>query len=462
MNDFHDEKEGRSAEAREAALFERFGERLSRAASALSGLGEHLAGHDLGAVDSREALARLPVLRKSALMAAQRERPPFGGFVDAEALAGSRVFVSPGPVFEPQRPVPDPWSAARALHAAGFGRGTLVHNAFSYHLTPGAFIVEEGARALGCTVFPAGTGGTAQQVAAIRQLRPRGFVGTPDYLRTLLDHAAEEGAPLESFEIALVSGGALFPAMRAGYRDAGIRVLQCYATADTGVIAYESATGGEPNPGMIVDEDLIVELCHPGSGEPVGPGERGEVIVTRLESAGERPVAPLVRFATGDLSMWLDEPSPCGRSNHRLAGWLGRADQRTKVRGQFVDPEQVQSLRREHPEIERLRLVVSRAGGRDAMTLRVRIGGEGGDGGGGRGGAGGDVSAPDALLERIGGSLSRLTGLSGTVEVVETLPADGIVVEDARDYDDEGREAGGRKASDEEASDEATSGEGGS
>ena len=402
-------------------MFERFGERLARAAAALPGLGEHLAGHDLAAVGSREALSRLPVLRKPALMRAQLERPPFGGFVDATALAGSRVFMSPGPVFEPQRPIPDPWSAARALHAAGFRHGALVHNAFSYHLTPGAFILEEGARALGCTVFPAGTGGTARQVAAIRQLRPTAYTGTPDYLRTLLDHAEQEGGPLDCFEIALVSGGALFPAMRAAYREAGIRVLQCYATADIGIIAYESATQGEPNAGMVVDESLIVELCHPGSDELVGPGERGEVVVTRLEAADERPVAPLVRFGTGDLSMWLDEPSPCGRTNHRLAGWLGRADQRTKVRGLFVDPEQVQAVRRENPGIERLRLVVERDGDRDVMTLRVRLGA-------------GEMS--EGLVARVADSLSRHAGLSGRVELVESLPADGVVIEDARDYDD--------------------------
>ena len=432
MSEHPDEKASRSPEAREAALFERFGERLARAADALPGLAAHLGGHQLAAVRSRADLARLPILRKPALMAAQRERPPFGGFVELSALAGARVFMSPGPVFEAQRPQPDPWSSARALHAAGFRRGTLVHNAFSHHLTPGAFIVEEGARALGCTLFPAGVGNTAMQVAAIRHFRPQAYVGTPDYLRTLLDQAAsEDGAGgLDSIERALVSGGPLFPAMREAYREEGIAVLQCYATADVGVIAYESASPSAdgrpvPNPGLFVDEALIVELCHPGSGEPVGPGERGEVVVTRLEPPGRPPVAPLVRFATGDLSMWLDAPpSPCGRTGRRLAGWLGRADQRTKVRGQFVDPEQVQAVRRGHASVERLRLLVTRARGRDVMTLRAST----------------SLGAEDervALIAALEASLRRESGLGGTVELVGELPADGVVIEDARDNEGE-------------------------
>jgi len=423
---FLDALETRAPEEREAALFARFDERLAAATARLPGLATQLDGHDVGAVASRADLARLPVLRKDALMAAQRDAPPYGGFVDTAALGGTRAFMSPGPVFEVQRPGADPWESARALHAAGFRPGTLVHNAFSYHLTPGGFILDEGALALGCTVFPAGVGNTAMQVEAIRRFRPGGWTGTPDYLRTLLDHAIEDGGPLDSIRVALVSGGALFPALREGYREAGIAVLQCYATADAGVIAYETADEhGTAHPGMVVSEGLVVEICHPGGGEPVGPGERGEVIVTRLDPPGAdgrlaSPVAPLVRFATGDLSAFLDEPSPCGRSNARLAGWLGRADQRTKVRGMFVDPAQVQSVRAAHGEVERLRLVVSRDGARDVMTLRAALR------------SGSDAEAMATALEA---SLARETGIGGTVEIVDTLPGDGIVVEDLRDYD---------------------------
>lgn len=435
---FHDTPfdalETRPPAEREEALFERFGERLAAAAERLPGLRAHLDGHDVAAVASRADLARLPVLRKDALMAAQRDDPPFGGFVDTAALGGTRAFMSPGPVFEVQPPGRDPWESARALHAAGFRPGMTVHNAFAYHLTPGGFILDEGALALGCTVLPAGTGNTELQVEAIRRLRPAGWTGTPDYLATLLDHAAGDGAEgepaadgrvLDSIRVALVSGGALFPSLRERYAAAGIAVSQCYATADAGVIAYETRSAdGSANPGMVVSENLIVELCHPGSGEPVGPGERGEVVVTRLEPVGDdgRPgpsVAPLLRFATGDLSAFLDEPSPCGRTNRRLAGWLGRADQRTKVRGMFVDPVQVQRLRAEHAAVERLRLVVAREGERDVMTLRAALA------------PGADADGVAVSLKR---ALRRETGLDGRVEFVDSLPADGIVVEDRRDY----------------------------
>jgi len=434
MNANHlDTLECRSSAVRETALFERFGERLAAAAAALPGLSAHLAGHDLAAIEDRDALARLPVLRKDVLMAAQGEQPPFGGFVDASRLAGSRVFASPGPVFEAQRPGIDPWACARALQAAGIRPGMTVHNAFSYHLTPGGFILDEGARALGCTVFPAGVGNTEAQVAAIRQLRPEAYTGTPDYLRTLLDHAGDEAL---SLRLALVSGGALFPAMREAYRASGVQVLQCYATADAGVIAYESMTPGRVgdeggfvvHPGMIVSEGLIVEICQPGSGEPVAPGERGEIVVTHLDPLAPdgsvpRAVSPLVRFATGDLSAVLEGESPCGRTNTRLAGWLGRADQRTKVRGMFVDPVQVQRVRAEHAEVARLRLVVTRDGTGDTMTLRATLNGP---------------ADADAIRSALAGSLERACGLRGHVEIVDTLPADGVVVEDARDYDEHG------------------------
>lgn len=416
-----DSLETRTDEQREADLFADFGARLSAAAAALPGLAAHLEGHAVGGIDSRDALTSLPVLRKTALMAAQEASPPFGGFVASDALGGSRVFMSPGPVFEVQRPVSDPWGGLRALRAAGFLEGMLVHNAFSYHLTPGGFILDEGARALGCTVFPAGVGNTAMQVDAVRRLRPSAYVGTPDYLATLLDHAREKGAPLDSIGIGLVSGGALLPDLRARYDEQGVRVMQCYATADVGVIAYETASEGVVHPGLVVNEGLIVELCRPGTGEPVSPGERGEVVVTHLDPADTPPVAPLLRFATGDLSAWLDEPSPCGRTNRRLAGWLGRADQRTKVRGMFVDPAQIQAARAAHPGVERVRLTVTRSAGRDAMELQVQAP------------EGIGTKERSDLARQMAETLEDKVGLAATVTLVETLPADGIVIEDARD-----------------------------
>jgi len=414
-----DPLETRSDDQREADLFADFGARLSVVKADLPGFATHLSGFDTD-VDSRDALAKLPLLRKSELMAAQEALPPFGGFVASESLAGSRVFMSPGPVFEAQRPVTDPWSGVRALRAAGFREGMLVHNAFSYHLTPGGFILDESARALGCTVFPAGVGNTAMQVEAARRYRPSTYVGTPDYLATLLDHARESGAPFDSISIGLVSGGALLPDLRQRYGEQGVRVMQCYATADVGVIAYESASDGVVHPGLVINEDLIVELCRPGTGEPVSPGERGEVVVTRLDPLGKLPVAPLLRFATGDLSAWLDEPSPCGRTNRRLAGWLGRADQRTKVRGMFVDPAQIQAVRAAHQGVERVRLTVTHDGSRDAMTLQVQAP------------TGVDKDQWRVFADKVAKTLQDKVGLAATIDIVEALPPDGIVIEDAR------------------------------
>jgi len=286
-----DELDTQTADSREALLFHQFSHRLNQATVQCPGLARHLTGCDVDAVVNRDTLQQLPVLRKNELMAAQQEYPPFGGFVDESALNGSRVFMSPGPVWEPQIVGADPWQCARALAAAGIKPGDRVHNAFSYHLTPGGFILDEGARALGCVVFPAGVGGTETQVQAIRHLQSNVYVGTPDYLQILLDHARGDGQPLSSINRALVSGGALFPAMRAKYQEQGIHVQQCYATADLGVIAYESATEGVVHPGMIVNEGLIVEILIPGTDTPVTPGDVGEIVVTRLEAA-----YPLLRF----------------------------------------------------------------------------------------------------------------------------------------------------------------------
>lgn len=412
-----DELDTLSPDERETRLFDGFGARLDEAARSCPGLARHLEGHSLLAVNDRAALQQLPVLRKQTLMQAQQQTPPFGDFVNLAALEGQRVFMSPGPVWEPQLPGSDPWQAARALHAAGIRRGDRIHNAFSYHLTPGGFILDEGARALGGIVFPAGVGGTQAQVQAIRQFAAQVYVGTPDYLQTLLDQAASDSQPLASLQRAMVSGGALFPAMRERYAEQGIHVQQCYATADLGVIAYETATDGQVHPGMLVNENLIVEIVVPGTSTPVAQGEVGEVVVTRLS-----PVYPLLRFATGDLSAQLPEASPCGRTQMRLRGWMGRADQRAKVRGMFVDPLQLQTLPEAHPEVARWRLTVTREQDRDVMSLAVTLkepnGAEGG---------------PDA--QALAATLKRLTNLSGVASIVQSLPDDGLVVDDKRDYE---------------------------
>jgi phenylacetate-CoA ligase len=363
-------------------------------------------------VTDRTALARLPVLRKPELMEAQRADPPFGGFADMQAIGGGRIFMSPGPVWEPPPGPEQDRNGARAFFAAGFRAGDIVHNAFSYHLTPGGLMLDNAVRALGCTVFPAGTGNTDMQAEAAAALRPTAYCGTPDFLKILLDRAAELGLDLSSIRRAMVSGGALFPSLRAEYAARGVNVLQCYATAEFGVIAYET-TGedGAPLPGMIVNEGLIVEIVRPGTDEPVADGEVGEVVVT-----GFNPAYPLVRFGTGDLSAVMPEPSPCGRTNMRIRGWMGRADQRTKVKGMFVDPGQVAQVARRHPGLGRTRLVVSREGERDVMVLHVE--------------------AAEADIPAIETSLREVTKLSGKVRLAPpgSLPNDGKVIADERDY----------------------------
>ena len=415
MSAFFDDLEGRSPAERETDLFARLPQFLKSAAARAPGLARWLDGHDVAAVNSRAALARLPVLRKPELMDMQRADPPFGGFANLAAQKGGRVFMSPGPIWEPQGLAPDAWQSARAFFAAGIRPGDVVHNAFSYHMTPGGFLLDEGARAMGCVVFPAGTGNTEMQVEAAAALKPEVFCGTPDFLKLMLDKADELGSDLSSFRLGLVSGGALFPSLREEYRARGIAVLQCYATAEFGVIAYEAADDeGRAHPGMILNENLILEIVRPGTGDPVADGEVGEVVVTSFNEA-----YPLVRLGTGDLSAILPGVSPCGRTNMRIKGWMGRADQRTKVKGMFVDPKQVAEVVRRHPEIGRARLVVSRDGERDAMTLRVEPG-----------------AGPDPDAEAIGLALRDVTKLGGKVEIAPrgSLPNDGKVISDERDY----------------------------
>ena len=401
-----DGREAQDAKARERDLFARVAPHLKAAVRSAPGLAKHLEGYDLSSVTDRDALARLPVLRKPDLMAAQAADPPFGGFVNEDELAGSRIFLSPGPIWEPQGQGADPWQCARALHAAGFRDGDHVVNALGYGPTPGGFILDSGLIALGCTVFPAGAGGTEGTVAAFGALSPTGYVGTPDYLKVLLDRAASDGVDASSLTKALVSGGALFPSMRAEYRERGVTVMQCYATADLGVIAYEVDPDGAH--GMVVSEDMIVEIVRPGTGDPVAPGEVGEVVVTTFSKA-----YPLLRFGTGDLSVVMTETFDDGHTNMRLRGWMGRADQRTKVKGMFVDPAQVAAVTK-RAGLEAARLVVIREGDGDAMELLYR----------------GEASE-DAVRE----ALRAETGLRGRASRVDELPNDGLVIADERDYE---------------------------
>ncbi len=409
---FYDTLETRDPAEREAALMSALPQVIAAAKERAPAYRQLLAGVHPEDVIDRRSLAELPLTRKSELIELQRNDPPFGGFVAQPLSALRRVFVSPGPIYEPEGRRPDYWRFARALFAAGFRAGDLVHNAFSYHLTPAGAMVESGAEALGCPVIPAGTGQTEQQLRTIADLRPVGYIGTPSFLKILLDRAASEGGDVSSLKKALVGAEALPSALRAEFRSRGLGVLQCYGTADIGIIAYESTSpDGEVCEGMVVDEGIILELVLPGTGEPVAPGEVGEVVVTTLT-----PEYPLIRFATGDLSAMLPGPSPCGRTNHRIKGWLGRADQTTKVRGMFVHPEQVAEILRRHKSIIRARLVVERPRSTDEMTLLAELG------------------EPAQDLGLIADSLQAVTKMRGTVSRVPegSLPADGKLIEDRR------------------------------
>lgn len=403
----YDSLEMRDPDDREREFFERL-PALVAAALRVPGWATQLAGIDPSAVTSRAQLARLPLLRKSELVTRQQEIPPFGGFNVTAPARLRRLLMSPGPIFEPEGKAKDFWGATRALFAAGFRSGDIVHNSFSYHLTPGGFIMESGAHALGCAIIPAGTGNTDQQVAAIAHFKPSGYLGTPDFLKILLDAAAKSGKDASSLRRALVSGAALPISLRQELAARGVEVCQCYATADLGVIAYES----EAREGMIVNETLLVEIVRPGTGDPVAAGEVGEVVVTAFN-----PDYPMIRLATGDLSAVLPGRSPCGRTNMRLAGWMGRADQTTKIKGMFVHPTEVAQIGRRHPELGRLRLVVTRAGEQDVMTLMA------------------ECAAPTASLqEAVVATLRAVTKLGGEVKLVSpgSLPNDGKVIADER------------------------------
>ena len=414
MTEYFDALESRPPAQREAALMAALPTQVGHAQNAAPAFAALLAGIDAAAVTSRAALARLPVIRKQDLARLQKASLPgdtFGGF--STLLRGPkmpRMFASPGPIYEPEGAVKDYWRAGRAMYAAGFRAGDLAHNAFSYHMTPGAFIMESGLHAVGCTVFPAGVGQTEQQLQAIAELRPDGYAGTPSFLRILVEKAIETGSDISSIRKGLVGGEAFPPSLRDWFAEHGMAIYQCYATADLGLIAYETTA----REGMVLDEHVIVEIVRPGTGDPVPEGEVGELVVTTLN-----PDYPLIRFGTGDLSAVLAGPCPTGRTNTRIKGWMGRADQTTKIRGMFVHPGQVADITRRFPEVLKARLVVSGEMANDSMTLQIEA-----------------SALPHDLESRISDAIRDITKLRGDVELKApgSLPNDGKVIEDARSY----------------------------
>ena len=407
MTDHYDALETRAPIQREAELFARLPEVLRRAMAAPA-YAERLQGTDPASVTDRAALARLPVLRKSELPALHKSAPPFGGLVTGPLGSFGRLFTSPGPIFEPEAAHADPWRGARALFAAGFRPGDVVLNTFSYHLTPGGFIFDTSARALGCAVIPAGPGNMDAQFELIEAYRPVGYSGTPDFLKVLLDAAATAGRDVSSIKRALVSGAAFPKSLQDEVKSRGVDACQAFGTADLGLIAFETAA----HDGMVVNEDLIFEIVRPGTGDPVAAGDVGEIVVTSLD-----PHHPWIRLAIGDLTAVLPGASACGRTNMRIKGWMGRADQTTKVKGMFVRPEQIAEIAKRHPELGRLRLVVTRAGESDAMTLKAEC-----------------HSASGELKDHLTASLRAVTKLGGLVDLVPdgSLPNDGKVIADER------------------------------
>jgi phenylacetate-CoA ligase len=416
MTEHYDALETRTQTARELAWTQALPLQIAQAQAHAPALASSLAGVLASEVNSLAALARLPVVRKQELLDLQKASRAgggdvFGGFSALRFGAHMpRVFASPGLIYEPEGTQRDYWRMARAIFAAGFRPSELIHNSFSYHFTPAGSMMETGAHALGCTVFAGGTGQTEQQVTAMAELQPAGYIGTPSFLKIILEKAKEMGVALPSVRKALLSGEAFPPSLREWLAERGIQGYQCYATADVGLIAYETAS----REGLVLDEGVIVEIVRPGTGDPVAAGEVGEVVVTSLN-----PAYPLIRFGTGDLSAVLPGPCPSGRTNTRIRGWMGRADQTTKIRGMFVHPKQVADIVRRFPEVLRARLVVSGAMAQDEMTLKVE-----------------SASASEGLSARISEAIRDVTKLRGTVELAApgSLPNDGKVIEDARSY----------------------------
>ncbi len=424
MTIYYEEREAASVAEREEGLFARLPDALQRARQRASAIAQQLQGVEPADIRDRASLARIPVIRKSELLQAQLARRAasgdsgmteqeriFGGFSAIGWGEASRVFASPGPIYEPESHRSDYWGFARALHAAGFRRGDLVYNCFSYHFTPAGSMMETAAHALGCTVFPGGVGQTEQQLQAMVDLRPAGYTGTPSFLRIILEKAEEAGMRLDSVKRALFSGEAFPPSLRDWFLQRGVDGFQAYGTADLGMIAFETPA----REGLVVNEDIILEIVRPGTGQPVPEGEVGEVVVTTLN-----PDYPLLRFGTGDLSAILPGESPCGRRNLRIRGWLGRADQTTKVRGMFVHPGQVAQVVARHPDVLRARLVVAGAVGKDSMVLRIEV-----------------PQASDELARQVADTVREITKLRAEVECTQpgSLPNDGKVIEDIRDYE---------------------------
>lgn len=408
MTEYFDHLEVRHPDVREKEMLAKLPQLIARAKEKSPGWAEQLKGIDPEDITSRSALVDLPLLRKSDITDKQKSLPPLGGFSTSKPGDMGRLFMSPGSIFEPEGRGEDWWRTARALFAAGFRKGDVIHNSFSYHLTPGGFILDTGARALGCAVVPAGVGQTEAQLQAIQHFKPDGYSGTPDFLKVLLDKADEGELDISSIKKALVSGAALPPSLRDEFQQKGLSVLQAYITADLGLIAYET----EAMDGMIIDEGVLVEIVRPGTGDPVNEGEVGEVLVTSFN-----PDYPMIRFATGDLSAFLPSTSSCGRTNRQIKGWMGRADQTTKVKGQFIHPSQIADVAKKHVEISYYRLVIDRQNEQDIMTLEIE-----------------SSNANEEAVDNIAKSLQQATGLRGEVVAhpENTLPRDGVIILDKR------------------------------
>jgi phenylacetate-CoA ligase len=416
MTEHYDDLEIRDPEARERDLLAQLPKQIAHAKANAPGFARILKDVDPRAVTARAALARLPVTRKSDLKALQAEIRPLGGLNATPVEKLAKVFVSPGPIYEPEGYGRDWWRTGRALHAAGFRAGDIVANTFAYHFTPAGSMLESGALACGCTVVPTGVGQTELQVAAIAGLRMSAYIGTPSFLKLIVEKADEQKADISCLKKAMVGGEYVPPALRVAMGERGLSVMQCYATADLGLVSYESrGPDGRVCDGMLVDEGILLEIVRPGTGDPVADGEVGEVVVTTFNAD-----YPLVRFATGDLSAVLAGRSPCGRTNVRIKGWMGRADQTTKVKGMFVHPSQVAEVVKRHAEVRRARLIVDTAEGQDRMTLHCEVEG-----------------APAGLAELIVASIRDVTKLRGEVALRRPgeLPNDGKVIEDARKYE---------------------------
>ncbi|CAN5122515.1 AMP-binding protein [soil metagenome] len=414
MAKHYDTLEIRTPEEREKALMQALPQQLAHAKANAPFFAAWLKDVDPASITSRAALAKLPVLRKSMLGEVQKKDPPMGGLIAVPLSKARHIFMSPGPIFEIDTDEPDFFRGARAMHAAGFRPGDVVYNTFSYHLTPAGIMMESSLRALGCVIVPGGVGNTELQLDAIAAIKPKGYVGTPSFLKILIEKATELGKDISSIKHAFVGAEALPPSLRQMFIDKGMTCQQSYGTADLGTIAYESESPDGSILGMTVDEGVIVEIVRPGTGDPVPEGDVGEVVVTSFNRA-----YPLIRFGTGDMSAVLAGPSPCGRTNMRIKGWMGRADQRTKVRGMFVDPEQIAEISKKHPGLGRLRLVIDWVNQADVMTLKV------------------EATAPSADLEKaMTDTIRTVCKVGGKVEfaTVGSLPNDGKVIDDVRKY----------------------------